>query len=645
MNRENSLIRSLACLLVAMCCGGALQAATLHVTSNADAGAGALRDQVNAAVSGDTVEIDVSGTISLLSEIAISGKDLVIIGPGATSLTITTTGKSRALSISNGQCTLSGMTFDNCSSAAASVETGGAIAVDNFTSGGTNKVTTIADCAFTNNSAGWGGALDVFQGGLVLERCTFAGNSCTGVAFGTAGGGGAVSLGPTVASFIRNCTFSGNSQNGAATGQPGGGAIYSFGVDAANAPAVTIEHCTFVGNVDAGGAGGAIKGNFTASYHTSTQLCNCLLLNNQAPGTALRNFAAAANGQLSPAFSSQGGNVTDEATSSGQFMAAGLDHVGVASLAASVATALALNGGPTKTHAITRGSPAQHGAVASTVTTDQRGAPRSGGADAGAFQLIEPKLEVSFGGAALSEPGVLDFGSTLFDTPVAKTVTIKNTQTSSFVTGPLVLGPLSLPAGFSSDAPGSITLANGESVNVQITLSPSATGVVNGLSTFLGNDAFNAAIAGNDAALSNVHQIQFNGLITDTLDHWRQQNFGAGAGNAGASADDACPSGDGIKNLMKYALGLDPQVSYPALGSITIDFTPQGALRMTVPRNPAAADLDFEIQVTDNLADPLSWVPLTTTIDQDDPLMLQAHDTVTRASGGHRFIRLQVVRN
>ena len=230
------------------------RAATLNVTTNADAGVGSLRTQIAAAASGDSIAFSAAGTITLTTgEIVITGKDLAIVGPGAGSLAITTGSTKRALKIINANTTISGLTFQNCRGLPGDVDTGGAIAVDNFTAGGGAKVTTIADCTFLNNESGWGGAVDIFHGGLDMANCTFSANTCTGLAFGTKGGGGALSLGVTVAS--------------------------------------TITNCTFMGNVDASGAAGAIRGNFTGSYRTLANLKNCLLVNNQAPGSALKNFA------------------------------------------------------------------------------------------------------------------------------------------------------------------------------------------------------------------------------------------------------------------------------------------------------------------------------------------------------------------
>ena len=624
----------ISALLLALSIAAA-RAATLNVTTTTDSGAGSLRAQIAAAATGDTVAITATGTIALTTgEIAITGKNLIVAGPGANSLTITTNATTRALKIVNARCTISGLAFNNCKALPGDVDTGGAIAVDNFSSGGGANVTTLTDCAFTNNTSGWGGAVDVFNGGLAMSRCTFSGNSCTGLAFGTNGGGGALSLGPTVASTITNCTFSANTQNGAATGQPGGGAIYNYGAGFANPPSVTAEHCTFVGNVDAAGAAGAIRGNYTASFHTAAKLKNCLLVSNQAPVSVLKNFAGNPTGSLTASYASLGGNVTDEGATSAQFMSASLDKISSAALAASVSPAPALNGGITATHAITRGSPAQRTGTVSTVATDQRGATRHASADAGAFELIEPEIAIA---------GATDFGSTPFDASVTKTITITNTQTSAFTTGPLFLSNLSLPAGYTAAGFPAASLANGQSATFDLTLISSTTGLRNDTLTFTGNDSFNPSLATAAPGSPNLHTLSLTGLVTDTADHWRQQMFGPDATNPAIAADDANPSGDGIANLLKYSLGLNPLVSQPLGTSIETDIA-TGFLRMKVTRNPAATDVTLNIQVTGDMQTESGWNDGETTIQSDTATLLQARDNTPVAPDRSRFIRLHVSR-
>jgi hypothetical protein len=623
----------------------AAHAATLPVTNTNDTGAGSLRGQIAAAVSGDTVSITATGTVTLTTgEIVVTGKNLILTGSGAGVLTITTNATTRALRFVNSQSTISGITFTNCKGLPGDVDTGGAIAVDNFTSGGGSNITTISDCAFTNNQSGWGGAVDVFNGGLVMSRCTFSGNTCTGLAFGTNGGGGALSLGPTVASAITNCTFSANSQNGAATGQPGGGAIYNYGAAPANPPPVTIEHCTFVGNLDASGAAGAIRGNYTGSYHTWANLRNCLLVNNQAPVSALRNFAGNPTGLLTASYASLGGNVTDEATTSAQFMSATADKVSSAALAASVSSTLSSNGGITKTHAITRGSPAQRSGTASTTATDQRGAPRHLAADAGAFELIEPEMTVTVSATPIGENGSLAFGSTPFSAPIVKTITISNTQTSPFTTGPLTLGNVSAPAGYSIGGFPSAALANGQSATFDVTLSATNTGLFNAALTFTGNDTFNPSLATAAAGSPNLHVLNLSGLVTDTADHWREQNFGPGATNSGDAADTANPAGDGIVNLLKYGLGLNPQLAYAPGTAMATDIAESGHLTMSVAKNPAATDVSLAIEVTGDLGTPSAWSAAETTVEEDTLTTLRVRDNTPISAAQSRFIRLKATR-
>jgi hypothetical protein len=637
---------TLLCSLLAWTVATAAHGTTWNVTTTADSGAGSLRAQIAAAADGDTVAFAVNGTIALTTgEILATGKNLTIAGPGANALTITTNGTTRALHFVNAGCAISGLTFSNCKALPGDVDTGGAIAIDNFSAGGGGNVTTLSDCAFLNNQSGWGGAVDVFNGGLVMARCTFAGNVCTGVAFGTNGGGGALSLGPTTAATITNCTFSGNSQLGVATGQPGGGAVYNYGAGTASPPAVTFEHCTFVGNVDAAGAAGAIRGNYTGSYHTWANLRNCLLVNNQAPASTLRNFAGNPTGLLIATYASLGGNVTDEVASSGQFMAPGSgDKVSVADLAASLSPSLALNGSVLPTHAIFRGSPAQRNGFASLVATDQRGAPRHLRADAGAFELIEPELRVAVGATPVAENGALTLGPTPFSAPVSVTVTIINAQTSAFATGPLLVGSVSGSAGYAIAGFPANGLANGDSASFDVVLTAATAGLFNGALVFLGNDAFDPALATADAGRPNRHVLNLSGLVTDTLDHWRQQNFGSGATNSGSAADHANPAGDGISNLLKYAFGLDPHMAYPPATATATGLDSGGHLTMAVARNPAATDLGFAIESAGDLVAPSAWNAADTTVDENTLTLLRAHDNFSLGGASSRFIRLKVTR-
>ncbi len=128
-----------------------------------------------------------------------------------------------------------------------------------------------------------------------------------------------------------------------------------------------------------------------------------------------------------------------------------------------------------------------------------------------------------------------------------------------------------------------------------------------------------------------------------TLTHhqsWLFASFGAEAGNPALAGDAADPDHDSFNNLMEYALGTDPNLANPS--PILHELTGEPAsLRLTIPRNPLATDVNFSVEVTGDLTDPTAWSTLETRVLPSPPELLVVQDTGTGAS---RFIRLQIVR-
>lgn len=146
---------------------------------------------------------------------------------------------------------------------------------------------------------------------------------------------------------------------------------------------------------------------------------------------------------------------------------------------------------------------------------------------------------------------------------------------------------------------------------------------------------------------------------------WRKDHFGSTA-NEGDAADLANPSQDGIPNLMKYAMGADPdQTSTPP--PITVqEHSGARYLSITFPRNPEAVDLTYEVEAADSPAGP--WTIVATLppggqgtgpgfITEDIVTMLtlggpplivsdtvRARDTVSMNAAQRRFLRLKVRR-
>jgi hypothetical protein len=136
------------------------------------------------------------------------------------------------------------------------------------------------------------------------------------------------------------------------------------------------------------------------------------------------------------------------------------------------------------------------------------------------------------------------------------------------------------------------------------------------------------ANAGQDQAFTTLMPVQA----------WRLQWFGTTA-NSGPAADTAIATSDGMANLLKYALDLNPLVATndPVTGDISTGF-----LRLTVPKNPQATDVSFYVEIADHLT--AEWTTNGTTVDTDTTSLLEVHaDTSVAASAGG-FIRLRVIR-
>ncbi|MCU0533686.1 MAG: calcium-binding protein [Hydrococcus sp. Prado102] len=262
------------------------------VTNTNDTGVGSLREAIEDANSGDTINFSpnlTDPTITLTSPLQIdAGKDLTIDGVGLSNLTINGNNRTRILEVDSNQdftteLTVKNLTladgYTNARGAAISTSYKGSIAVENV--------------SFENNVAdGGGGAIDVaWEGNLEVNNSRFEGNRATGD--NDERGGGAISfvspgdLTVIDSDFIDNEGINGgaiNSLNGnmtvtnsefidntttAATydkGNPNpflrgfGGAIFAdraSDVNDSNGGAIEIDNSTFQNN-QGRGEGGAV---------------------------------------------------------------------------------------------------------------------------------------------------------------------------------------------------------------------------------------------------------------------------------------------------------------------------------------------------------------------------------------------------
>jgi parallel beta-helix repeat protein len=333
---------------------------TITVNSAADDGsAGTLRwaiDQANASSEADTIAFsslfDSPQTIALtIGELVLSDTmTTTIAGPGANLLTINGKGKSRVFEV-YGSASISGLAITG-----GSADYGGGLRNE----GGALALT---DCTISGNHASLdGGGVYTHKGGATtIYGCTVSENAAAhrgGGIFDYQGDSGSRGGGTTLSA----CTVSGNS-----AGMNGGG-LY-----ANQKGNLTLTNVTVTGNSAALGGGGLY------TFQANSTLVNCTITGNSAPNGDGAMFQYKSTASLL--------NTIVAGNSPGEV---GGSYTGTNNLIGGdpLISALGDYGGPSSTIALLPGSPAIGGGATGpdVPSTDQRGQPRSGHVDIGAFQ-------------------------------------------------------------------------------------------------------------------------------------------------------------------------------------------------------------------------------------------------------------------
>ena len=167
-----------------------------------------------------------------------------------------------------------------------------------------------------------------------------------------------------------------------------------------------------------------------------------------------------------------------------------------------------------------------------------------------------------------------------------------------------------------------------------------ATGVISGTPTTSGT--FVASIgAGNALGLGTA---TWTLTIASAYQSWQSLVFTSPQLSLPTiSGDTATPMGDGISNLMKYALGMNPNVSYsgasaqmPQAGVSTVG--PNQYLTLTF--TGTASDVIYSVQGISDLTG--AWTTLYSSVLGTAPGTVTVSDTVPITSSTKRFMRLQV---
>ena len=179
---------------------------------------------------------------------------------------------------------------------------------------------------------------------------------------------------------------------------------------------------------------------------------------------------------------------------------------------------------------------------------------------------------------------------------------------------------------------------------------PTATIKVNGTTVVSGATSATIPITDTQAVVTVV-TAQDGSTTTYTLtvafigyDAWKTRVFTdpADLNDPAISGELETPAHDGITNLMKYALALDPMTC--GTDGLPTVAQQDGYLTLTYRKNKTATDVTYTVQAADSL-DGETWAPATTVLsqtDQGDHWLVTVRDTVPYAGLARRFMRLQV---
>ena len=332
-----------------------------------------LREAVNAANANPDASTVVfaAGLGSLISNPPSNGyaitAPLAILGPGARRMTLSGGNLTRIFAVQSAGVTISGLNL-----------TGGRSFGDGGIMHNSGGSTTVSDCTLSSSTAvmsspglGNGGAIFNASGaGLTLLRCTFASNDAQQF-------GGALYNSGTVTAT--NCTFVFNTA-------PRGGAIFSLSNNGTSL--VTLRNCTVTGN-NATAATNSTDGG--GGYYADGAAGNS---QHRFSNTIISGNTNAVNPDLRGFGTTEGNNLIGNLGQGGSGFSNGVngDKVGVPANFGTFGNF----GGPTDTMRLLSNSPAiNSGNDALAPTTDQRGYPRVGASDIGAFEFGSGSLRAT----------------------------------------------------------------------------------------------------------------------------------------------------------------------------------------------------------------------------------------------------------
>jgi hypothetical protein len=158
--------------------------------------------------------------------------------------------------------------------------------------------------------------------------------------------------------------------------------------------------------------------------------------------------------------------------------------------------------------------------------------------------------------------------------------------------------------------------------------------------TFAADGPYRLRLSASDGSVETFADLNLT-AFTSLFAAWQWTNFPGGSTNALADAS-ADPDLDGVNNLLEYACGTPPLLPNPSPLILDLEtIGPDNFFRLTMPRNPAAYELQYEVQAASNLVTP--WSSNGLVIETNTATMLRVRDGTPMPASSQRYFRLRVV--
>jgi hypothetical protein len=165
------------------------------------------------------------------------------------------------------------------------------------------------------------------------------------------------------------------------------------------------------------------------------------------------------------------------------------------------------------------------------------------------------------------------------------------------------------------------------------------TALIDTTATLTNSGSYGLRLMANDTGTTSFFDLDFS-AYTSPFAQWLATSSTGDPNNVAFEAT-ADTDGDGLLNLMEYAIGTNGTVNNANPQVVTLaEASGDKYLRISIPKNTAATDVTFSAEACSNMA---SWSS-TGLIIEPSATHFIARDNVPAAPGVQRFMRVRVVR-